>query len=366
MSGLPLTLDGTTPLPRQPRPIFGVGAGAIVQQAHLPAYRKAGWTVGGLFDVDAAKARSVADAFGIPTVASSLEELVGMAPPKAVFDVAVPASALAEVLPRLPDGAVVLIQKPLGSSLTEATILREICRQKRFTAAMNFQKRFIPAIRAARRLIDAGTIGELHHLEIRMNIWHPWHLWDFLFAIPRMEMLYHSIHYLDLMRYFLGEPRSVYAKTVKHPKMMQLASTRSNIILDYGERVQAFITTNHGHEFGLKYQDAFIGWEGTDGAIRHTLGKNINFPEGAPDSFEVCRLQPGRPPEWESCPIEGAWYPDAFLGAMADLMSFAEGSQPHLTNSIDSAWQTMRLVEAAYRSSDAGGVPIPPEPFHFS
>ena len=340
------------------RPVVVIGAGGIVREAHLPAYKKAGWQVAGVYDPNLAKAAQLAADFSIPVVYNSLEESISNAPKNAVFDVAVPAAAIIDVLPLLPDHSTVMIQKPFGSNIEEATALRNICSHKKLIAAVNFQKRFIPAILAAKRLIDAGTIGNLHHIEIRMNIYTPWHLWDFLFTIPRMEMLYHSIHYMDLMRYFLGNPKSVYAKTVKHPKMMQLASTRSVIILNYGEVIQAFINTNHGHEFGLKYQDAFIKWEGTTGAIRHTLGKNINFPEGAPDTFEICLLENEQASEWQALDVEGEWYPDAFLGSMANLMCFAEGSESVLVNSIDSAYQTMQLVEAAYLSDDGGGTPV--------
>ncbi|GAB3221462.1 Gfo/Idh/MocA family protein [Spirosoma arcticum] len=350
--------DTSIALPEKKRPIILIGAGAIVRDAHLPAYQKAGWPVVGIYDPVTQKAEALSTVFTIERVAHSLDDLVRNAPANGVFDVAVPAKALPDVLPILPDGATVLIQKPLGTTLEEARFLADLCRRKGFTAAMNFQKRFIPAILAAKRLIDAGEIGQLHHIEIRMNIWHPWHLWEFLFGIPRMEMLYHSIHYMDLMRYFLGNPVSVYAKTVKHPKMMQLASTRSTIILDYGELIQAFITTNHGHEFGPKYQDAFIKWEGTDGAIRHTMGKNIDFPTGATDTFEVNLLHGERSGEWQSFTLDKTWYPDAFIGSMANLMGYAEGSQATLINSIDSAYQTMRLVEAAYESSERGGIPL--------
>ncbi len=345
-------------MPLSPRPIYIIGAGAIVQDAHLPAYKKAGWQVKGIYDPVIAKSTALSNQFNIELVFDSLQTFVQQAPANAVFDVAVPASVLTEVLAALPQKATVLIQKPFGSNIGEATQLYQLCKRKEFIAAVNFQKRFIPAIVKAKRMIDKGLIGELHHMEIRMNIWHPWHLWSFLFDIPRMEMLYHSIHYMDLMRYFLGNPKSVYAKTVKHPKMMQLASTRSVIILDYGDVTQAFINTNHGHEFGLKYQDAFIKWEGTHGAIRHTLGKNINFPEGGDDTFEVSILEEGKTAEWQTVDPGGAWYPDAFIGAMANLMCYAEGTEPVLINSIESAYHTMQLVEAAYVSSNGGGTPI--------
>ena len=87
-----------------------------------------------------------------------------------------------------------------------------------------------------------------------MNIDHHWQLWPFLFSLPRMEMLYHSIHYMDLLKYFLGMPKSVYAKTTQHPNQMQLASTRSVILFDYDRPVRAFINTNHGHAFRPKHQ----------------------------------------------------------------------------------------------------------------
>lgn len=38
----------TVVLPDHPRPIVMIGAGGIVKDAHLPAYRKAGFTVWGL------------------------------------------------------------------------------------------------------------------------------------------------------------------------------------------------------------------------------------------------------------------------------------------------------------------------------
>jgi predicted dehydrogenase len=219
--------------------------------------------------------------------------------------------------------------------------------------------RFIPAVAVAKQLIQSGIIGELHDMEIRMNIYHPWHLWKFLFGLPRMEMLYHSIHYMDLLRYFFGDPVKVYAKTLKHPKMMELASTRSIIILEYDDIIKAHINTNHGHDFGLKHQESFIKFEGTKGAIKTTLGMNINYPEGIADTFEYVIKKAGEEPYWQTVSFNGAsWFPDAFLGSMANLMCYREGSSQSLVNSIESAYKTMALVEAAYQSSETGGTMV--------
>lgn len=345
-------------LPVHPRPIAVIGAGGIVSGAHLPAYHKADWQVLAICDPVMEKAQQLATAFHIPQVYNNTAALVADMPGNVIYDVAVPAAVLPDILRQLPDKAVVLMQKPMGEDIAGADLIMQLCHDKQFTAAVNFQMRFIPAVMAAKNMIDRGLIGTLHDMEIRMNIYHPWHLWEFLFNIPRMEMLYHSIHYMDLLRYFLGEPYSVYAKTVKHPKMMQLASTRSVIILEYEAAVRAFINTNHGHEFGLKYQDSFIKWEGTKGAIRTTLGLNINYPDGVPDTFEYVLLEDNKAPEWKQVTLEGTWMPDAFLASMANLMCYVEGTETILVNHITSAYKTMQVVEAAYASSDAGGVTI--------
>ena len=344
--------------PRTRRPIVMIGSGGIVCDAHLPAYRKAGFDIAAIYDKDLPRAKSIASRFGILNTPESLDEAVSTAAPTAVFDVATPASAHMEILECLPDGRGVLIQKPMGEDIAAAQSIRDVCRRKRLKAAVNFQLRYAPAIRVARRMIEEGRIGMLHDMEVRVTVFTPWHLWAFLESIPRVEILYHSVHYVDLIRSFLGDPQSVYAKTMKHPKMEKLASTRSNLILDYGDTVRADITANHGHEFGPRHQEAYGKWEGTEGAIKTRLGLLMDYPTGVPDEFEFCILQGGKPPEWTALTIEGTWLPDAFIGPMSDLMCCLDGATDTLTTSVEDAYKTMAVVEAAYASSAAGGTPL--------
>jgi predicted dehydrogenase len=346
-------------LPRSKRSIVIVGAGGIVRDAHLPAYRMAGFPVQGICDLDQSRACILAVQHGIPKVYRDSAEAFAHAPPGAIFDVAVPPDAILPVLAGAPERAVVLIQKPMGRDLEEARAIRALCRRKRLTAAINFQLRFAPAMLEARRLIDSGAIGEVHDMEVRVSVFMPWHLWPFLEGLARMEIPMHSIHYLDLIRSFLGDPRAVWARTTKHPSVPQLASARSHIILDYGDMLRAAVSTNHGHAFGPLHQESYVKWEGTRGAIKARLGLLMDYPKGAPDRFEYCTLQDLWLPEWRAIDISGSWYPDAFIGPMASLMCFAEGSAAMLPTSIEDAYRTMELVEAAYRSNDSGGTPIP-------
>lgn len=346
-------------LPSSPCPIVSIGAGSIVREAHLPAYRLAGFPVASVFDLAAERAEALARDFGIPHVSRSLAEAIGKAPPRAVFDLALPASAVAGVLAELPDRAVVLIQKPMGEDLGQARAIRAMCRQKGMIAAVNFQLRFAPSMIAARGLIEAGAIGDVHDVEVRVTCHMPWEKWTFLVGIPRMEILYHSVHYIDLVRSFLGQPGGVYCKTVKHPKQMQLASTRTSIALDYGEVLRANVATNHGHDFGPKYQESYVKFEGTGGAIRARIGVNLDYPRGLPDTLEVCQTDEAAGPAWESIPLVGNWFPHAFVGPMATLMRRAEGETTDLPTSVEDAYKTMAVVEGCYDSSARGATAVP-------
>lgn len=353
-----LSLHVSHQLPQQPRPIVMIGAGGIVNDAHLPAYQKAGFSVAGIYDLDRAKANRTARRFAIPTVFDSLDEAIGEAPAGAVFDIAVPASVTPELLPHLPDGAGVLIQKPMGESLAEAHRIRSICRAKGLKAAINFQLRYAPFVLAARSLVEQGAIGPVHDLEVRVTVYTPWHLWSFLERVSCMEVKYHSIHYLDLARSFLGDPQGVYARVTNHPKAPKMDGTRSSIILDYGEQIRANIATNHFHEYGLRHQESYIKWEGERGAIKAKMGLLMDYPQGVPDQFEYCLLRAGEEVEWHSVEISGSWFPDAFIGTMASLMCYLEGSLETLPISVEDAYHTMSLVDAVCRASSSGATPI--------
>ncbi|WP_207492327.1 Gfo/Idh/MocA family protein [Aridibaculum aurantiacum] len=353
-----INVSFSSPSPKTSKPIYIIGAGGIVNEAHLPAYKLAGFTVAGIYDINVEKAKATADKHGISKVFSSLQEMIAHASSDTVYDVALPGSALVEVLEQLPHGAAVLMQKPMGNDLAEAKRILAITREKKMIAAVNFQLRYAPFINAARDMIVQGLIGELVDIEVNENVYTPWHKWDFLFSLPRVEILYHSIHFVDVIRSFMGNPTSVYAKTIKHPLMNELASVRSNIILDYGDRIRANILTNHTHQFGLHNQQSYIMFEGTRGAIKIRMGLLMAYPEGVPDVFEYVLLEEGSEPVWKTLEIDGKWFPHAFIGSMAQVILAAEGTIQQPCNSVEDCIYTMACVEAAYTSSEKGGTPL--------
>ncbi len=351
-----MIIETNSPLPEHARPIISIGAGGIVNDAHMPAYKLAGFWVAGIYDLDREKALQTAAKFDIPLVYYNMEDMLNRSPRSAIFDVAVPGSAILPVLKQLPEGAFVLMQKPMGDNLEMAKEILALCREKKLTAAVNFQLRYAPFINAARHIIQQGLIGDLLDIEFNVNVYTPWHLWKFLYTLPRVEILYHSIHYIDTVRSFLGNPEGIYARTIQHPGMAELASVRTSMIMDYGNTVRATILTNHNHDFGLQQQQSYIKLEGTKGAIKIKMGVLMNYPEGVPDSFEYVFSEKNKQPVWKTLDIAGGWFPHAFIGSMSQVMLAAEGAIERPDNSVEDAIYTMACVEAAYESSACGGI----------
>ena len=343
-------------MPENPRNIVIIGAGGIVSGSQLPAYKMAGYPVLGIYDLDYKKAQQAAEDFDIPYVYDDLAKLIDLAKHEnAVFDIAVPASATADILRQLPEQSGVLMQKPMGESIEDAQEILTICREKDFVAGVNFQLRQAPYMIAARKLINDGLIGEIVDIDWRVVELHPWHLWDFLFEKDRMEINYHSVHYVDMIRSIAGNPTSVYCKTMQHPKMKALKQTRSAMILDYGPELRVNLHINHNHDYAPDYQESTCKIEGMKGAIRITIGLILDYPTGRPDKVEYV-LDDGK--GWRELEVQGSWFNEAFIGTMGGLMKKMDDSTYEYMNDVEDAYQTMCVVEALYASSDNGGTPV--------
>ena len=337
-------------VPANPRPVVLIGAGSIVRDGHLPAYKRAGIPVAGIFDINRELAEERAGQWNIGQVFGSLAEAV-ISIPDAIFDLATPPAAHGQVLRELPEGSAVLVQKPMGRDLTEASALLDIARNRNLLAAMNFQMRFAPAIMKLRDTIAKGEMGEIVDVEFHVNVHTPWDMFDFVAAEPRIELSLHSIHYIDLIRALLGEPLGVHARTLGFPTS-ELAATRTAAIMDYGDTVRVVLSVNHHHDFGRRFQDASLKVEGTKGAAVVQFEAVIDYPDGGNDALWL-----NTSGDWKSVAVKGNWFPDAFIGPMANLQSAAAGSAK-LESPLDDAWKTMAVIEACFESSASPATPI--------
>ena len=349
-----IELKQSWPAPSQPKPIVFVGAGGIIRDAHLPAYRQAELPIAGVVDTDADRAAALKADYDLPAQFTSLDEAVAAHGTGVVYDVAVPPHVITDILPSLPDGAAVLIQKPMGADQEQARTIRQMCRDKNLKAAVNFQLRFSPMMMAVADAMTKGLLGELLEIEVHLNIYTPWQIFPFLIPMERVEIAVHSVHYLDTIRAIAGNPDGVFARSIGDPRAADFKQTRTSVILDYKQPLRALMTINHNHPQGRKFQSAWFRFEGTEGAMMVKLGVCYDYPNGEPDELWLCRKRG----EWEQIPLEGSWFIDAFMGTMRNVQRFDAGEDDTLYAGVEDAYQTMALVEACFTSMRSPSEPL--------
>lgn len=325
--------------------IGSIGCGGIVQYAHMPAYKKAGFRTVAAYDLERENAEKVAEEFSIPKVYDSVEELLAD-PEVEIVDIAVPPWVQLEIVEKVvAAGKHMLCQKPLALDFSEAKKIVELAEKAGLKQAINQQMRWDAGIAASRDLINRGYLGTPTAARIVVTIETPWHMWPWLAEAPRLEVVYHSIHYLDALRSLFGDPEWVTSRHARYADQGEVeGETKTITILDYANGLQALVSVNHYNIHGKPL--ATFTFNGTEGAIEGTIGLMYNYPDGRPDTM-VYRKKFDEPVHVH---LDEMWIPDAFVGPMASLMQAIENDGTPFANTRDNL-NTLRIVEAAYLSA---------------
>ena len=328
-----------------------LGSGFIMRDCHLVAYRKAGFNPLAIASRSEASAHETAQRHGIAKVHSSYRALLED-PAIEVLDVAVPPNAQAGVIfeacqRRTVKG--ILAQKPLGVNYAEARRIVQACAEAGIVLAVNQNMRYDQSVRAAKTLLENGTIGEpvLATIDMRgIPHWMPWQQ-----ELGWVTLRIMSIHHLDAMRYWFGDPDRIYCSVRTDPRTN--FPHRDGIcayILEYasGLRCVCVDDTWTGPAKEGCPTDIYIRWriEGLNGLAMGDIGwckdpyttpSTLRFAARGDVAFEE--------PKWSE-----SWFPDAFAGTMAQLLVALEnGTEPEISGRDN--LKTMALVEAAYQSA---------------
>ena len=94
--------------------------------------------------------------------------------------------------------------------------------------------------------------------------------------------------------------------------------------------------------------DIGIHWrvEGTEGLARGTIGWP-SYPKPTPSTIDFTTTSTGR---WHKPRWKKVWFPDAFVGPMAELLCALEARRQPSLNGTDNL-KTMALVDACYQSA---------------
>lgn len=350
-NALDLSLNYLPRLPRRKDFRIGcVGAGFIMRDCHLVAYRDAGFNPIAIASRNPEAARAVAALRGLSRCHGSIDALLDDGDIE-VLDIAVPPDVQPIVIERAVKRAAnlrgILAQKPLAMSYRDAKKCVNLCKKHGITLAVNQNMRYDQSIRALKDILTRGWLGEpvLGTIEMRaIPHWAPWS--EPLHSLSTFVM---SIHHLDTFRYWFGTPHRVLASTRPDPRTRFAHSDGINLyILEYdnGCRATSWDDVWTGPAREGAEGDIYIRWrvEGTDGLAQGTIGWP-NYPARTPSTLDFStKKQPGYwfQPRWKE-----VWFPDAFAGTMAQLLcAIEDDTEPEISGRDN--LETLALCEAVY------------------
>lgn len=168
-------------------------------------------SVVGLVDLDLNVARALADEFNLGPVitGTDLREVLEKTRADIVFDVVIPAARHSVVRTALAYGCHVLSEKPMSSSMSEATDLIEAAKAAGKIHSVVQNRRFISGVRRMRRFVESGVIGDI--TAIHCDFFIGPHFGGFREKMDNVLLLDMAIHTFDAARYVSGKlPLSVY------------------------------------------------------------------------------------------------------------------------------------------------------------
>jgi predicted dehydrogenase len=326
-----------------------IGAGAIMADQHLEAYRLGEFPVVAIASRTKANAQVVADRYGIPTVHDTPEELIAD-PSIEILDIAYPPDlqpALIREALGQPHIKAILAQKPLALSLEEAKALRDEAAAAGKPLSVNQNMRFDQSIRSLKQLLNEGALGEPVFAQIDMHAVPHWQ--GFLEGYDRLTLSNMSVHHLDALRYLFGDPSEISTVVRKDPRTE--FEHEDGIVVSTlrfpGDVLALSVEDVWGgpREEGFD-DDFFIKWrvEGTRGVATGTIG----WPDGTPSTIRYASALT-TDGQWVQPTWETHWFPHAFIGVMEQLQhAVSSGTPPEL--SVADNVKTMALIEAGYRS----------------
>jgi predicted dehydrogenase len=328
-----------------------IGSGFVVNECHLVAYRKAGFNPVAIASRDPAHARLVAERHQIPRVHDTIVQLLDD-PTIEVLDIAVPPKAQPDLIKAACARKTVkgiLAQKPLAISYVDAIEAVDACKAAGITLAVNQSMRYDQSVRAAKTLLTNGTLGEpiLATIELRgIPHWMDWQQ-----EPGRLTLRNVSIHHLDAFRYWFGDPEGIYCSVRNDPRTkFPHTDGICTYVLEYkdGLRCVAIDDIWTGPAKENCAGEIYLRWriEGLNGLALGDVGwmrqpyaraSTIRYAAKGQNHFQS--------PVWGE-----SWFPDAFIGTMAQLLVALEtGAEPAISGRDN--LKTLALVEAAYLST---------------
>ena len=326
--------------------LLGAGFIGTVHAANLAADPRVDFVA--VYDVDAERARAVADRHGASVAASTAEVMDGEQ-----VDAVLIASSTPTHAPLLraaaEAGLAAYCEKPIDLDLATALEVVEDVLGSGVAAMVGFNRRFDRDYAELRRLVAAGEVGEVELVQLSSR--GP--------AVPPLayvagsggQMRDQTIHFFDLARWVTGlEPVGVFVAgaALAEPRLRELGDVDTSVALltlENGALVQIDSVRRTGYGYDERIE--VFGSEGMVEARRHRTGSVARYRADRV-------VEDGLPAGWfERVRPTYAAALDHFVTSLRD------GTPP--SPSLQDGLRAQAIAEAATRSLTRGAQqPVPP------
>lgn len=332
--------------PRHYRPAIGlIGAGGITAY-HLTAYRNAGYNVVALCDIDERRARDrQAEYFPDAAVYTGYPDLLRRDDVEVVDITTHPKERGPILEDALRAGKHVLSQKPFVLDLDFGGHLVELADRQGVRLAVNQNGRWAPHFAYIRQAITHGLLGEVFGAHLAVHWDHSWVVGTPFDDIHDLVLYDFAIHWFDIVTQFMGDrtARRVFASTAYAPRQHPRSPLLAQVLIEY-EHAQASLVFDAAVELGKQDRTYVAGTEGTITSIGPSLA----------DQQVTLYTANG----YGSPQLEGAWFPNGFHGAMAELLCAVEEDREPGNSARDNL-KSLALAFAAIASAHTGLPQVP-------
>ena len=197
------------------------GAGYFTQFQLDGWKRLPGVELAAICNRDQAKARALAERFGIARVYSDVAEMIEREQPGLLDIITPPVTHREYVELAARRGIATICQKPFGRTHAEASDLVAIASGAGIPLVVHENFRFMPHFREMKRLLDVGRLGAVHSIAFRLRPGDGQGPCAYLERQPyfqgmeRFLVFETAIHLIDTFRYLMGEVTAVTARLRK-------------------------------------------------------------------------------------------------------------------------------------------------------
>lgn len=148
-----------------------IGTGLIATLKHLPAWKRAKElaSVSAICDLDPARTREVAAKFGIPATYTSAAEMYAKERLDLVDICTPPKTHSSLAIEALENGAHVLLEKPMATSLVECDQIIAAAKKANRFVSLAHSDLFYPSFMKAQKMVESGAIGTFRGMRIFLS-----------------------------------------------------------------------------------------------------------------------------------------------------------------------------------------------------